>query len=350
MIFSIAGAKLKYDTHKSVQSIIDKITLHITEIIEINFSDNVFLSPAATPLFQTIKKCKGLKKLNISRIFSGLPKADMMKAFEAVIINLDAKSLLYLDISENAISCNLPLFFKKFMIELNSLKVLKMRNCGLGTIGGNEIADILRQIENKDNLMIVDISSNKLIKSAVELGKSLAEFKHLEEVYIQYNNIDRDSMYKFLVSLEDLSLVKLDLRDNLIDERGCRLLGNYFVCWDLVYLRIGDCLIKDEGLNAFTSNVYVRSKYLTMHGGFKKNQCTLLDISYNEISEKGLESLIKFVKMFKIKKIHVEGNYVDNCDKLTETVNEYGGELVLEEIDIDDEDEMDLIEEKIANL
>lgn len=350
MIFSIAGGKKRYETAESVQEIIDEIKEDSNKIIEINLCDNVFLVEAAMPLFKTIKEVKHLNKLILSRVFSALPRDIMMKSFEAVISNINPKQLVYLDLSENALSCDFPDFFVEFLINLDNLRVLKVQNCGFGTIGGNKLASILKRIVNKSNLMVLDFSSNKLTSSAANLGETFSEFKYLEEVYIQYNNVDRESMFHFLKSFDDHSLVKLDLRDNLIDERGCKLLGEFFVSWDLEDLRIGDCLIRDDGLKAFISNANLKSNLLMCQGGFTFERTMTLDISFNEITEEGLEGLEDFLEAFKVKKLHIEGNDFETCEKIIETVRKHDGVVIFEEEDSNEDEDKLLLEEKIANL
>lgn len=347
MIFSIAGGKKQFPTKESVQDIINKINQNLSTIIEINLCDNVFLPEAAEALFTCIKQVKHLTKLQISRIFSALPKPIMMQSFEIVIACLTPETLTYLDISENAISCNFPPFFSAFLSKLNSLTVLKMNNCGLGTIGGNELAEALSRVKNKNNLMVVDLSLNKLISSAKSLGTSLSEFKYLEEISLQYNNIDRDSMFHFLESFNDHSLTKLDLRDNLLDERGCKLLGEYFIGWDLEVLRIGDCIVRDKGLKAFISIARQKDNLVKAQGNFDIEKRMTLDFSYNEITEEGLEDLEEFVEIFKVEKLHIEGNDFVNCEKIKEIVEGYGGIVIDEE---EEEDEAVILEEKIENL
>ncbi|KAM0675279.1 hypothetical protein GVAV_001104 [Gurleya vavrai] len=350
MIFSIAGERKRYETLESIQPHIKTITDNADVIIEINLRDNVFLPVALTPFFKKIFYLPNLRKVTLCRVFSALPRDLMIECFKIIIEGLDPSKLFYLDLSQNAISCDFPDFFKVFLSKLENLKVFKIDNCGLGTTGGKNLASSISKIKNKENLVSIDISTNKLISSGKELGKALSKFSNLEEVYIQYNNIDRESMYEFLKSFEDHSLVKLDLRDNFIDEAGCKLLGEYFVTWDLEDLKMSDCLIGDEGLIAFCNNAKEKSKYNMCQGGFYMNSGIELDLGFNAISEKGLMHLESFVRDVNVSLLRIEGNDFKECKALIDAFLEKGNEIIYKEDDSEEEEKIDVLEEKLANL
>ncbi|KAM0677974.1 Ran GAP Rna1 [Binucleata daphniae] len=350
MIFSIAGQKKRYETEESVSDLIIILENNKDKITEINFRDNVFLQPALLPLFKAIKQIQNLKKITLSRIFSALPKETMMECFKIILENLNPENLHFLDLSQNAISCNFPEFFTNFLQKLDKLKTLKIDNCGLGTTGGVNLAKALKNIKNKSDLHSIDISTNKLVSSAKELGEALNEFTNLEEVYIQYNNVDRESMLAFLRSFENHSLSKLDLRDNFINVCGCELLGEYFVTWDLEELRMGDCLIKDEGLKAFVNNAKEKIKYTMYQGGYTGNEGIELDLSFNGITNEGIKELEEFLCDVNVKLLRIEGNYFFECDDLTFLVQNNGGEIIYEEEDSMEENLIEEVHEKLKNL
>ncbi|KAM0685046.1 Ran GAP Rna1, partial [Conglomerata obtusa] len=351
MIFSLAGEKKRYETADSVKDHIKTLKENQDTIIEINLQDNVFLQPALFPLFKQVLLLKNLRKIILSRIFSALPKETMMECFKIILENINAENLYVLDLSQNAISCEFPEFFTNFISRLDNLKVFKIYNCGLGTTGGKNLAHALSKIKNKKNLISIDVSTNKLVSSARELGETLADFENLEEIFIQYNNIDRESMFEFLKSFEMHMLGKLDLRDNFIDVEGCKLLGEYFVTWDLEELKMSDCLIGDSGVKAFIGNAREK-KRLTMHqGGFFIDGGIELDLGFNAITQKGLKDLEDFVEDVNVTILRIEGNDFSECSSLIECAAKKGGIVIYEEEDSEEEiKEKENLEEDLINM
>ncbi|KAF7683688.1 Ran GTPase-activating protein [Astathelohania contejeani] len=336
MIISIENEAKRYESPEDVEELISLIDENASEIVEINLQGNVFTPEALEPLFQKISELKDLKVINLSRIFSALPNKVMLKGLSIICKYLDPTPLILLDLSDNAISCEFPEEFTSFLCGLKNLEVLKMSNCGLGTIGGNKLADCLSKIENKNNLLLIDISMNKLIQSAIRLGHVLEQFVSLAEIRMQYNTVDRDSMDAFLRSFREHSLRVLDIRDNFLSLEGCRLLGEYFLSWDIEELRLGDCMMGNEGILEFIKQASEKRPQFYMPGGFSHTQEKFnLDLSYNEMEESGLKALVKFVKNREIGCLWLEGNDFDedgeNFKELKIIIESKGGSIKSDE-------------------
>ncbi|EJW04967.1 hypothetical protein EDEG_00084 [Edhazardia aedis USNM 41457] len=328
MIFSLAGHKKRYMTAESVKNHVSYISFNSKKIKEINLSDNVFYPEACDLLFSAIKKCTNLKKVTLSRIFSGLQPEVMQKSFKKIILCLSAPTLTHFDISQNAISCDFPECFVNFLKQLENLRVIRIDDCGLGAIGIKVLFECLNTLKNKKNLEVIDISKNRITKGAHSVGEIIKDFVNLEEIYIQYNNIDGDTLVSFLKNLAKLNLTKLDLRDNILNLEGCALLGKYFVTWDLNDLRLSDCLIDDECLKAFTSEANATKNECFFAGGFYKRLIGMtLDLSNNKISTEGLEYLKDFFENNKMKKILLYNNEFDDCSAIKEELIKKGCEV-----------------------
>ncbi|ELA47637.1 hypothetical protein VCUG_00838 [Vavraia culicis subsp. floridensis] len=348
MILSIADEGKRYKNKEDIQALTKKIS---DEIQIINLTGNVFHSPALKELFKELKKITKLERLIASKIFSALPSSELLIGLSIIGEFVDPANLVELDLSENAISAVLPEPFFEFLTRADKLKVLRMNNCGLGAIGGKNLARALEQVKDKSNLEYIDISKNKLDYSATEIGRTLSAFPNLRTIKIQYNTIQRVNMDDFITSFEFHFLKSLDLRDNLISVNGCRNLGRYFVNWDTEELFLGDCLIGNEGLEAFITEASKNMAKKAAPTAHKTANNLVLDFSYNNISQEGVNLLESYSKDIMINKLMIYGNDFEDCSALVGNISENKGRVVYEDPDEMETNEIDeSLVEKFAKI
>lgn len=328
MILSLADERIVYKVKEDVHKLINRLT---EDIETINITGNVFQSEALREFFKEFKKIRKLKKLIASKIFSALPREELLLSLDIIGEFVEPKYLEELDLSENAISAVLPEKFFNLLTNADQLKVLKINNCGLGPIGGKNLARALDKINNKARLEYIDISKNKLDVSATEIGKTLTEFTNLKTIKIQYNTIPRKNMDDFIVSFEHHFLKSLDLRDNFLSVEGCRNLGKYFVYWETEELFLGDCLIGDDGLEAFVLEAIKKISKKEAKEHKEEKSSLVLDISYNDISQKGIDLLEKYSKDIVIEKLMIYGNEYEDCSALVGYISKNKGIVVYED-------------------
>ncbi|ELQ76581.1 Ran GTPase-activating protein [Trachipleistophora hominis] len=339
MLLSIADEGKRYKDTKDVQKLFPKIS---DEIKTVNLTGNVFHSPALRELFKELKKIKKLERLIASKIFSALPSSELLIGLSIIGEFVDPANLVELDLSENAISTVLPETFVEFLTRADKLKVLRMSDCGLGAIGGKNLAMALEQIKDKSSLEYIDISKNKLDYGATEMGKTLSAFPNLKTIKIQYNSIKRASMDDFIKSFELYFPTSLDLRDNLISVEGCKNLGKYFVSWETEELFLGDCLVGNEGLEAFIAEA---SKKISKEAEDKSTNNLVLDFSYNNISQQGVNLLESYSKHITVKKLMIYGNDFEDCSALVGHISKNKGRVVYED---PEETEKNVIDESLV--
>lgn len=326
MIVSLEGEFQHYKTFEETRSLVEKITTNASRIKEINFTCNVFDPEILEGLFIAIEECKNLRVANLNGIFSTLDNQTMIKCLEIVSKHLPSNKLEIFDLSDNALSCNLPEEFRTFIKRCHRLKVLKINNCGLGSIGGDWLAESLIQLETKDLLEHVEIAQNKFINFPKKMGIALKQFTFLEVIKIQYNTIEEVSLEEFITNFKTHPLKELDLTDNFLSLSACKLLGELFASCGIEKLLIGDYIMKDEGLNAFLEAASNKWSGSEIRGAFIEGSDTLcLDISYNEITQSGIEALKAFCENHFINELVIKGNEYEDCSELVSTVILQGG-------------------------
>lgn len=329
MILSIEGENKLYKSVADVADLQQQIQKNRSRILTINFSGNVFEPEPMEALFADISQMKRLRSAVLVGVLATLPNDKMLKCLTILSKHLPTEKLEILDLSDNALSCNLPDAFREFIQRLGNLRILKLNNCGLGELGGNWLADSLCGLKDKNNLESIEIAQNKFINFPKKLGVALEKFIYLEEIRIQYNTIDQDSMDNFLRCFENHSLRVLDIRDNFLSLNGCRMLGEFFANWDVEEMSLGDCLMGNEGLRVFLEGASLKKPAPRLHGGIRqKKRRFVLDLSSNDIGQEGIDDLVKFFKVHDIDVLSIQGNEYEDCSELQQLLSEKGGRLI----------------------
>ena len=329
MILSIVGENKLYKSLEEISDLLKQIQRNRSRILSIDFSGNVFEPEPMEALFEEISHMKRLRSAVLVGVFATLPNDKMLRCLTILSRHLPTDKLEILDLSDNALSCNLPNAFREFIQRLGNLRVLKLNNCGLGELGGNWLADTLCGVKDKNNLESIEIAQNKFINFPQKLGVALEKFIYLEEIRIQYNTIDQDSMDSFLKCFENHSLRVLDIRDNFLSLNGCRMLGMFFTNWDVEEMSIGDCLMGNKGLKVFLEYASLKRPAPRLHGSIRhKKRRFVLDLSSNDIGQEGIDDLVMFFKVHDIDILSIQGNEYEDCSELQQLLLKKGGKLI----------------------
>lgn len=344
MQINLEGQNKLYKTVEDVNDIANQVRENSRSLVELNLTGNVFYPEAMEYLFEEVSKAQKIKKCIFVGILATLPKAIMLTNLKIMCNKLPTKKLELLDLSDNALSCELPDEFRNFFHSMERLMILKINNCGLGEKGGNWLADTLLGMKYKNTLEVIELAQNKFINFPLKLGVALEQFTSLEELRIHYNTIDQKSMDTFLKSFENHSLRILDIRDNALSTEGCRMLGSFFVYWDIEEIYLGSCLMSTEGLNVFLEKASEKLDRPCLHGSFiEYKRKFILDISNNEIEQAGIDALIKFFDNHHVDKLYIQGNEYDDCGELVKLIELKGGKVIHDYEDDKNLTETDLI-------
>lgn len=337
MLFSLKNEEKKYYTAEDVQVIIKELENNLDTIDEIDLTSNVFKPEAMKEISKIISKMPNLKSVILDEIFTTLSKEEMLNSFRQISIALKNKKLIVLDISNNALSSELPQEFINLLSESNDLKFFKIRNCGLGRKGGDLIGECLSKLKTKNNLEYLDIAQNRFFTFPDKLCEGVMSLTNLSVLKLEYNTIEKVTMSKFLKVLKNHPLEILDIRDNFLDVEGCRILGEIFSTWNLRELMLGDCLAHSEGILEFIK--YANKKFSSMElpGSCKEEEDVIIDLSNNDWEQECITEIADFCKKYSIQKIFINGNLYDDDEYLIKTVSNYGGEVVRDDIDFEAE-------------
>lgn len=342
MLFSLKNEEKKYYTKEDVEVIIKELSNNMDTIEEIDLTSNVFKPEAMEEICKIISKMKKLKSVILDEIFTTLNKEEMLISFRFISLALKDKNLVVLDISNNALSSELPEEFINLLSESNNLKFLKIRNCGLGYKGGDRIGECLLKLKIKNNLEYIDIAQNRFFTFPEKLSEGVMSLSNLSVLKLEYNTIDKVTMTKFLKVLKNHPLEILDIRDNFLDVEGCRVLGEIFSTWNLRELMIGDCLARTDGILEFIRYASKKFSSMKLPGDCKEDDEIILDLSNNDWEQECIIELADFCEKYFIKRIFVNGNMYDDDEYLLNAVSKYGGEVVKDEIIFDEEFKSDI--------
>ncbi|AFM98280.1 Ran GTPase-activating protein [Encephalitozoon hellem ATCC 50504] len=352
MIFSIGDQKKKYETKEDVSEVVGEIRKTLDELVEVDLSGNYFSEEAMEEICSALKDAKSLRIINLSSAFLGLDKEKLYNNLVVLSNMLRNHRIQKIDLSDNAISSEFPPELGEFISSSTDLIHLKMNNCGLGKIGGSRLGNYLLGIADKSKLEVVDIAQNRFFSFPKELSDALQEFENIKELRIQYNTIEEETMLSFLRSFGSHSLEVLDIRDNFLSPEGSRYLGDLYCEWNLKELRVGDCMMGNEGVKDFLRRASKKFTPMSLPGDYNsRREGIVLDISYNEFEQDAVEPLIDFCKRNVIKELSVFGNYYDDIRDVIEVVEKQGGVVTTKEhTDVSSDEGLEIDESVIEGI
>ncbi|ADM11512.1 RAN specific GTPase-activating protein [Encephalitozoon intestinalis ATCC 50506] len=352
MIFSIGDQKKKYETREDVSGVVQEIKKSLDELVEVDLSGNHFSEEAMEEICHVLRDAKNLHVINLSSAFLGLDKEKLYSNLAMLSKMLANHKIQKIDLSDNAISSEFPPELGEFISSSTDLVHLKMNNCGLGKIGGGRLGEYLLKIADKTKLEVVDIAQNRFFSFPKELSDALLGFKNIKELRIQYNTIEEETMLEFLRAFQSHSLEVLDIRDNFLSLEGSRYLGSLYCEWNLRELRVGDCMMGNEGVKDFLERANKKFVPMALPGDYDgKRERIALDISYNEFEQDAVEILKDFCSRNIIKELVVFGNYYDDISDIIDIVEKQGGVVITEEhTDLSSDSGMEIDESVIEGI
>lgn len=347
MLYKINTEFQKYSTSESIKSLIDDLLSHKDDISLLDLSMNTYTPEVCKQICNIIKEMKNLKEIKLESIFDTLTYDEMCSSLESISECLP-RTLVSFELPSNAVSCHFPEKFAKFLSEC-PLKVLNLHNCGLGEDGLKRISECLSKLENKDNLVSLNISKNRINVISGDFARVFSEFKNITEFRINCNTIEEKSMCDFLKGIANECLEILDLSDNFVCGQAIDQLGEVFL-----RNKISELLLQDIKIDR--GDIYKLLKAMNkkhsqdLPGGIDHPKPELiLDISCNDFEQDCIGLLEDLSTIFCIKKLVIFDNSYENIDRLREMITSDGGCIIDKEEDLSEPVD-DEIMEKLKDL
>lgn len=347
MLYKISTEFQKYSTPESIKFLMDDLKNHRDDISLLDLSMNTYTPEILKEICGVIGEMKNLRNVKLESIFDSLTYEEMCSALESVSACL-AKTLVSFELPSNAVSCHFPEKFAQFLSEC-PLKVLNLHNCGLGEDGLKRISGCLYKLKNKDNLVSLNISKNRINAISEDFARVFSEFKSITEFRINCNTIEEKSMGDFLKGLTNERLEILDLSDNFVCGQAIDHLGSVFLRNKISKLFLQDIKI-DRGDIYRLLEAMNKKQFQDLPGGIDCPKPELvLDISCNGFEQDCIGLLEDLSTTFCIKKLVIFDNNYENIDRLRDMIASDGGCIIDEEEDMSEPVD-DGIMEKLKDL
>jgi Ran GTPase-activating protein (RanGAP) involved in mRNA processing and transport len=299
-------------TSKTVKQIIDDVHPSVIIKLNVNFSnDYKTYNQIFNTIFNTIKNSTtwcNIKKLDMSRSFyKGKYSFDSLKHFTEILKQLT--EITHLDLSYNQM--------------------------------GLDMESVFKAIENFTNLTHLNLSENSLeLVDMNKLGKTL---KNLSYLNIGYNFMNKNETEKIINKLKYCpKLLSLNLRFNKISKTAIEKLGNNIL--NITDLNLSEIIISKIGIEVFAEMIGKLKKLLCLElisndindtdikiisEKLKCSNLTSLNIKKNQITDYGVNSIIKIIKICpKLSYINIKSNLIteignNNLKKIIKNKNIY---------------------------
>ena len=298
MLFRVRTHNVKYENLEKAKKLLINLDENFDTVKELDLSHNTYYPPVFINIVKICNNMFKLKKINCESILSCLTLDDMIAICKAMHKHLP-RTIKHLNMSANALSCNIPDEFVSFIGECNDLEHLNLYNCGLGHEG---IVKILKGLEGKcPKLNYLNIGKNRINILNSELGKIINGFKELKTFRMAHNTVS-EGFDEFLNELTQ-NFTELDITDNFIEESDG--LRKVIEGSELKELHIRD--IKTDDMSAILDAILIHRKL------------EILDIAQNDMFEEGdLLKIIKIVENNQLKKLFIYDNFYE-----TEFITQY---------------------------
>lgn len=198
MIYKINTQFKKYDTVEAASFLLEELDRNKKDITVLDLSMNTYTPVVMEKICEIIKEMENLKSVILESIFDSLTFEEMSAAL-AALSNALSRELHSFELSSNAVSCDFPEDFGKFLSEC-PLTALNLYNCGLGMEGLKRVSNSLSKLENKSKLQVLDVSKNRINKIDDSFGPTIKKFKNLSQFKIRNNTIDKETFFYVVAS------------------------------------------------------------------------------------------------------------------------------------------------------
>lgn len=339
MLYKINTEFKKYSSLESAKDILEDLVSQKSEISILDLSFNTFVPEVFAEIAKVVKELQNLKHIRLESIFDSLTFEEMTDVLKALSAALP-RDLRSFELPSNAVSCNFPEEFGKFLEEC-PLQVLNLHNCGLGEEGLKKIALHLEKLAVKDRLTSLNLSKNRVNVICPEFCTLFSQFKNLREFVLNANTIEEKSMSRFLKSIENKNLEVLNLADNFVCGEAIEDLGNLFLKSPIKELYLQDIKVDKGDINRLLESFRGKNEDFPGSMGYSRQELTL-DISCNFFGQDCIALLEELATMFKFKRLVIFDNSYESIETLRELVLSDGGVVIDEE-----EEEIEPLDEEI---
>lgn len=347
MFYKINTEYEKYSTIDSVKQIIEDLSAQKNEITVLDLSMNTFVPDVFREITKIIKEMKSLKKVRLESILDSLTYEEMCEILTDLSDSLP-RNLDSFELPSNAVSCKFPESFGKFLEEC-PLKELNLHNCGLGEDGLKKITSHLNKLENKENLVSLDLSKNRINVICTEFIDLFNEFKNLTRFILNANTIEEESMASFLKNITNENLQIVNLTDNFVCGDAIESLGKVFLNNNIKELYLQDIKTNEGDINRLLK-MFNEKNNDNLPGTFEDSkQNLILDISCNGFDQECVDLLEDLASIYRLKELIIFDNDYDDIENLKKIIQEDNG-FVKDEEEEDIEPMDEEIVEKVKNF
>jgi Ran GTPase-activating protein (RanGAP) involved in mRNA processing and transport len=325
----------------SIKDIIDELTANKSEITILDLSMNTYVPEVFEKIAELIKGMENLKHIKLESVFDTLTFEEMSEVLKTLSLSL-RRDLCSFELPSNAVSCNFPEEFGKFLEE-SELQELNLHNCGLGEDGLLKIAKHLKNIKKKENLIKLNLSKNRINVICPEFMEVFNEFVNIREFMLEANTIEEKSMSDFLEGIKNRKIEVLNLADNFVCGHGIEGLGAVFLNNNIKELYLQDIKVDKGDIKRLLTLFNKKGGEFPGELDYLKDSLTL-DISCNYFEQDCIEELENLAMLVKFKKLIIFENRYEDIEKLKKLIQIEGGVVIDEEEEEIEEVDEELIE------
>lgn len=344
MLYKVNTQFMKYETIESISLLLQDLESQKHEITTLDLSLNTFIPSVFLKICDKIKTLENLKHVILESVLDSLTFEQMCEFMDS-LSNCLPLDLISLELPSNALSCNFPEKFANFLSNC-PLKVLNLHNCGLGEDGLTRVVNCISKLENKTNLISLDLSKNRINVICPEFANVLSTFKSLERLILNANTIEENSMAQFLNSLQNKNLQVLNLTDNFVCGVAIEPLGELFLKNSFKELYLQDIKVDEHDINRLLKMMLTKD-VVGLPGALEEPKHSLiLDISCNNFDQDCIGILMKMLEKFYFEKLIIFDNDFEDCEDLKNEITSHGGRIIEEE----EEEDFEPVEEKLLSM
>lgn len=328
--FSLAGQGLKFETAEDIQAHVQPLETSKNHT-HIDLSGNTFGVPACIALAPLLSSQRELRTIDLHDIYTS-QKIDSIEKSLPVLLDalLECPHLHTVDLSDNAFGFRLRGPLEKLLSNHLPLKHLVLNNNGMGPDAGTVIADALTTLAKRKaeargqgndvpNLESIVCGRNRLETGSMGAWARAYEAHGagLKSVKMTQNGIRPEGISHLLrAGLSHCSILEtLDLQDNTFTVTGAQALAEVVPGWSqLKELGVGDSLLGANGA----------LKVFDVLAKGQNNNVEVLRLQYNDITARGVETLLRAAKegLPNLRRVELNGNKFNEDDTNIEALAE----------------------------
>jgi Ran GTPase-activating protein 1 len=301
--FLIGITGKRFDTAEEIHEGSTHLLEHAGTVVEVILSQNSYGPDACKAISDSLAKCSNLRVANLSDIFVGRLREEMIQSMTYLSSSLlNCSNLEVLNVRDNAFGPDGVRAFRILLETSPNLKELNVTNDGLGPEGARLIAEALSLNPNL-KLEVFEAGRSRLEnEGTVQLAQVFGKMRTLRKISIPQNGIKKEGMvalFRNLLNNPDLQMIEVN--DNYLNdlEAASCLSACIESLSFLSVLNIGDCMLGDKGAGLVLNALKSTNQHLME-----------LYVQYNELSTgKTVDDLIELAMIRdNLVKLHIQGN------------------------------------------